>query len=107
MSVGSGLEAGPQDRTYLPAADVGRAGASVFSMVPKYPISISSHVCSPHFTDAVGSGLKRFAEELSKCATIISVEPAGRNLGSASLYVSCQLKSYFGTRSSTSSLPSG
>ena len=47
------------------AADVVGLVSALLSIVPKYPISISSHVCSPHFTDAVGSGLNRFADELS------------------------------------------
>src|SRR6185369_3522763 len=59
----------------------------------KYPIIISSYVCSPNHTVCVGSGLAGLALLLSKCATASSTVPAGSRRGSARMYSCCQLKS--------------
>ena len=44
---------------------------------------ISSQFCGPHTTFFAGSGLKRFAGELSKCEMNRSFVPFGIAIGSA------------------------
>jgi hypothetical protein len=71
------------------------------------PYSISSNDCSPHGTVRFGSGFAGFCTELSYTVVCTIFVPAGTCFGVANVYVVCQLKSYFGTDSSSSSRPSG
>src|SRR5262249_3519051 len=61
----------------------------------------------PQRTVAVGSGLLGLSLELSKWAVQTTFDPAGIRFGSARTYLICQAKSYRGTESTTSDLPSG
>src|SRR5258707_210805 len=50
----------------------------------KKPRAISSQLCSPNFTSALGSGFARLLGELSKYASPITLVPGGSTSGCAS-----------------------
>jgi len=73
----TGSRLGPERRnTFSGAVDVG-------NRTPMKQLLISSQFCGPQTIFFVGSGLNRFAGELSKCVMNCSLEPFGSAIGSA------------------------